>query len=110
MSITRICNGCGERIPGAQAGALSVQRDENPGALRTPVLAELDRTDWCKRCAAPILAALGESLTRARQARERRMMGQRAQSLDVDTARLPVSGVPAVRKNLERIRHLRLTR
>ncbi len=83
MSITRVCNGCGETMPAAQAGAIAVQRDENPGALRTPGLAALDRTDWCKRCAAPILAVLSESLVRARQARERRTISERAKNLRI---------------------------
>lgn len=89
MSITRTCNGCGETIPAAQAGAIAVQRDENPAALRTPGLAALDRTDWCRRCAAPILAVLGESLARARQARERRTMQERARSIRIDGNPLP---------------------
>lgn len=76
-----MCNGCAEVIPAAQAGAITVQRDQNPGALSTPGTAALDRTDWCHRCAAPILAALSESLVRARQARERRAIGQRARHL-----------------------------
>ena len=89
MTIQRACDGCGESIPAVQAGALVVQRDENPATLRTPGLAALDRTDWCRRCAAPILAVLGESLTRARQARDRRAMEQRARSIKVDGRPLP---------------------
>lgn len=96
MSISRACNGCGETIPAVEAGAITVQRDANPGVLHTPGLAALDRTDWCKRCAAPILAAVAESLTRARQARERRAMQQQATSI-----KLP--------RDLKKNRHLRLT-
>lgn len=81
MSITRACNGCGEAIPAERAGALTCQRDPNPGIVRPPALAALDRTDWCPRCAAPILAAIGESLAKARQARERRSISQRARNL-----------------------------
>ncbi len=103
----RKCNGCGEAIPAAQAGAIVVQRDENPGALRTPGLAALDRTDWCERCAAPILAAVSESLIRARQARERRTMQQQAQSVDIPNG-LDLTMRPD-EKNLRRIRPLRLT-
>jgi hypothetical protein len=105
MSIRRTCDGCGEVIPAEQAGAIAVQRDANPGALRTPGLAALDHTDWCRRCAAPILAVLGESLVKARQARERRAMAQRAASLD-----LPEQGTRSVASRFQRKpRHLRLT-
>lgn len=95
MSIERRCNGCGEAMPACEAGALTVQRDENPGAIRTPGLAALDRTDWCKRCAAPILAAVSESLIKARQARERRTMQQRASSIQ-----LPANVLNLSRKKL----------
>lgn len=118
MSITRTCNGCGEAIPAEQAGALVVQRDANPGMLRAPGLAALARTDWCCRCAAPILAVVGESLTRARQARQRRAMQDRARSLDLSDlgdvpglkdARHPDLDARQGIKNLRRNRHLRLT-
>jgi hypothetical protein len=105
MSITRKCNGCGEIIPAESAGALTAQRDRNPGIITAPSLAALDRTDWCTRCAAPILAAIAESLIRARQARERRAMAERAANLDL--SELPA--VAAARKNLPKKRHLRLT-
>jgi hypothetical protein len=104
MSITRTCNGCGETIPVEVAGALTVQRDANPGHLRTPGLAALDRTDWCPRCAAPILAVLGESLTRARRARERRAISERARSVELTS-----TTVEAAKKNLTKKGHLRLT-
>lgn len=98
MSIVRTCNGCGEAIPAEQAGALTCLRDRNPGIITPPSLAALDRTDWCKRCAAPILAALGESLTRARQARERRLVQQRARSLDIAANVLEAANELAVRR------------
>lgn len=82
MTITRTCNGCGEGIPGAQAGALVVQRDHNPGIVMPPTLTALDRTDWCKRCAAPIIAVVAEGLSRRHNV-QRRSMAERAQSVVV---------------------------
>lgn len=111
MSITRTCNGCGEMMPIEAAGAVTVQRDANPGHLRTPGLAALDRTDWCPRCAAPILAVLSESLVKARQARERRAMAERARSVDLRAEIISESlrQQGEVQKNLPKNRHLRLT-